>query len=43
MVFGSDEYFALIRRVPVLAQYLALGEQVAVIHDGRIYRIRAAQ
>lgn len=42
VTFGSEEYFALIRRVPALAQYLALGEQVAVIHDGRIYRVRAA-
>lgn len=42
VTFGSDEYFALIRRVPALAPYLGLGEQVAVIHDGRIYRIRAA-
>ncbi|HEX5871285.1 MAG TPA: hypothetical protein VFY65_12750, partial [Longimicrobium sp.] len=42
VTFGSDEYFALIRRVPVLAPYVGLGEQVAVIHDGRIYRVRAA-
>ncbi|HEX6372242.1 MAG TPA: hypothetical protein VF006_25210, partial [Longimicrobium sp.] len=42
VAFGSDEYFALIRRVPALAPYLALGEQVAVIHDGRIYRIQAS-
>jgi Ca-activated chloride channel homolog len=42
VTFGSDEYFALIRRIPALAPYVALGEQVAVIHDGRIYRIRAA-
>jgi Ca-activated chloride channel homolog len=42
VTFGSEEFFELIRRVPALGQYLALGEQVAVIHDGRIYRIRAA-
>jgi Ca-activated chloride channel family protein len=42
VTFGSDEYFALIRRVPALAPYMGLGEQVAVIHEGRIYRIRAA-
>lgn len=42
VTFGSDEYFALIRRLPPLAPYVSLGEQVAVIHDGRIYRIRAA-
>jgi Ca-activated chloride channel family protein len=43
VTFGSDEYFALIRRIPALGQYLALGEQVAVVHEGRIYRIRASQ
>ncbi|HEU4453809.1 MAG TPA: VIT and VWA domain-containing protein [Longimicrobium sp.] len=42
MAFGSEEYFALVRRIPALTRYFALGEQVAVIHDGRIYRIRAA-
>ncbi|HEX6373770.1 MAG TPA: VIT and VWA domain-containing protein [Longimicrobium sp.] len=42
VTFGSDEYFELIRRVPALAPYAGLGEQVAVIHEGRIYRIRAA-
>ena len=41
--FGTDEYYDLIRRVPELGRYFALGEQVAVIHDGRIYRVRAAQ
>ena len=43
VTFGSDEFFALIRRIPALGQYLALGEQVAVVHEGRIYRIRASQ
>ncbi|WP_420125337.1 VIT and vWA domain-containing protein [Longimicrobium sp.] len=42
VTFGSDEYFALIRRIPALAPYMGLGEQVAVIHEGRIYRIRTA-
>jgi Ca-activated chloride channel family protein len=42
VTFGSDEYFALIRRIPALAQYMGLGEQVAVLHEGRIYRVRAA-
>lgn len=41
VTFGSDEYFALIRRIPALAPYLGLGEQVAVVHEGRIYRVRA--
>ena len=39
--FGSDEYYDLIRRIPVLAQYFAQGEEVDVIHDGRRYRVRA--
>ncbi|HEX5727332.1 MAG TPA: VIT and VWA domain-containing protein [Longimicrobiaceae bacterium] len=38
--FGSDEYFELVRRVPELARYFALGEKVAVVHDGRVYRTR---
>ncbi|HET7464566.1 MAG TPA: VIT and VWA domain-containing protein [Longimicrobium sp.] len=42
VTFGSDEYYALLTRVPALARYFALGEQVAVIVDGRIYRVRAA-
>lgn len=41
VAFGSDEYLALIRRIPALGQYFALGEQVAVIHEGRVYRVRA--
>jgi Ca-activated chloride channel family protein len=39
--FGSDEYFALLRRVPELARWFALGERVAVVHDGRVYRSTA--
>lgn len=42
VTFGTDEYFALLGRVPALARYFALGEQVAVLLDGRIYRVRAA-
>jgi Ca-activated chloride channel family protein len=42
VTFGSDEYYALLGRVPALARYFALGEQVAVIHEGRLYRVRAA-
>lgn len=40
VVFGSDEYYALIRRIPELGRYFALGTRVAVIHEGRIYRVR---
>jgi hypothetical protein len=42
VAFGSDEYYALLGRIPALARYFALGEQVAVVHEGRIYRVRAA-
>jgi Ca-activated chloride channel family protein len=42
VTFGSDEYYALLARVPALARYFALGEQVAVVVDGRLYRVRAA-
>jgi Ca-activated chloride channel family protein len=41
VAFGSDEYYALLVRVPALARYFALGEQVAVLLDGRVYRVRA--
>jgi Ca-activated chloride channel homolog len=39
--FGSEEYYALIRRIPALAAYFAQGEEVDVIHEGRRYRVRA--
>ncbi len=37
--FGSDEYYRLIGREPMLAQYFAIGEQVSVIWNGRVYRV----
>ena len=40
VTFGSDEYLALIRRIPALGPFFALGPQVAVIHDGRVFRVR---
>jgi Ca-activated chloride channel family protein len=36
--FGSDEYFDLLRRVPALARFFSLGERVAVVWEGRVYR-----
>ena len=42
VTFGSDEYYALLGRTPALGRYFALGEQVAVVHEGRLYRVRAA-
>ena len=40
--FGSDEYFALLKSNPAVAQYFALGEQVVFVLEGRVYRITAA-
>lgn len=37
--FGSDEYFALVANERGLAQYLALGTQVVVVWNGRVYRV----
>jgi hypothetical protein len=36
--FGTDAYFALLQREPRLARWFALGERVAVVMDGRVYR-----
>lgn len=40
--FGSDEYFALLKQKPQLATFFALGERVAVMLGGRVYRVNAA-
>ncbi len=37
--FGSNEYFDLITKEKELAQYFALGEQVVVVWNGKVYRI----
>jgi len=37
--FGSDEYFALLKQNPKLANYFALSEQVVVVFEGRVYRV----
>jgi Ca-activated chloride channel family protein len=42
LVFGSDEYFALLKREPRLAEFFALGERVVVVYDGRVYRVNEA-
>ncbi|MEJ7711620.1 MAG: VWA domain-containing protein [Pyrinomonadaceae bacterium] len=41
VVFGSDEYYALLKREPRLAQFFALGEQVMVVYGNRVYRVSA--
>ncbi len=40
--FGSDEYFALLKQKPRLAEFFSLGERVIVIFEGRTYRVNAA-
>ena len=40
--FGSDDYFALLKQKPRLAQFLSLGEQVTVVFEGKVYRITSA-
>jgi hypothetical protein len=40
--FGSEAYFALLKREPRLAEFFSLGEQVLVVMDGRVYRVKAA-
>ncbi|HSU25459.1 MAG TPA: VWA domain-containing protein, partial [Pyrinomonadaceae bacterium] len=37
--FGSDEYFKLALNDRRLAQYFALGEEVVVVWNGKIYRV----
>jgi Ca-activated chloride channel family protein len=40
--FGSDEYFDLIKRKSRLGEFFALGEQVIVVFEGRVYRVTSA-
>jgi Ca-activated chloride channel family protein len=42
LTFASDEYFALLKHEPRLADYFSLGERVIVVLDGRVYRVNAA-
>jgi Ca-activated chloride channel family protein len=41
LVFGSDEYFALLNKNPKLGSYFSLGERVIVVLDGRVYKVTA--
>ena len=40
--FGSDEYFALLKQKPALANFFALAERVVVVFEGRVYRVNTA-
>ena len=42
LIFGTDDYYALLKQRPVLASYFALGERVIVVFEGRVYRVNAA-
>lgn len=39
--FASDEYFALLKQKPALADYFALGERLVVVFEGRVYRVNS--
>ncbi len=39
LVFGSEEYFALLKQHPKLGSYFALGQRVLVVFEGRVYRV----
>ena len=41
VVFGSDEYFALLKQLSKLGSYFSLGERVVVVLEGRVYRVNA--
>ena len=43
VVFGSDEYFALVKQNAKLAGYFSLGERVVVVFEGRVYRVNATR
>ena len=37
--FASNEYFNLVNKEKGLAQYLAIGKQIVVVWEGKVYRI----
>ena len=41
LVFGSDEYFALLKQNSNLGNYFSLGERVVVVLDGQVYRVNS--
>jgi Ca-activated chloride channel homolog len=41
VTFGSDEYYALLRKNTKLGSYFSLGERVVVVFEGRVYRVNA--
>ena len=39
--FGSDRYFKLLAEQPEIARYLALGDKVTVVLQGKAYAVAA--
>jgi hypothetical protein len=39
VIFGSDRYFRLLAQYPEIGRYLALGDRVTVVLDGKAYAI----
>ena len=37
--FASEEYFALVKKEPEIAQYLAIGEEITVVWKGTVYNV----
>jgi Ca-activated chloride channel homolog len=41
LVFGTEEYYALLKQHSKLGSYFSLGERVVVVFEGRVYRVNA--
>ena len=41
LTFGTDDYFALLKREPRLAAFFALGERVIVVFKNHVYQVNA--
>jgi Ca-activated chloride channel family protein len=41
LVFGSDDYYALLKQHSKLGSFFALGERVVVVFEGRVYRVNS--
>src|SRR5262249_7977860 len=37
--FGSQQYFDLMRKVPGISKYLAVGKQMILVYKGHVYKI----
>ncbi|HYN24663.1 MAG TPA: hypothetical protein VES69_06410 [Pyrinomonadaceae bacterium] len=42
MKFGSDDYLALLKQKPRLADFFAPGGRMVVVFEGTVYRITTA-